>query len=874
MKKELESTKVFYDILFDYLNLKYIFEYGFNWSDEAAEHLMNRSSQKARELANLLGNEIYEVCISAPRWMYTSEKTKKSGRRLIKNNHYRLVQNRWAEELFARYGAYNDSLATKYIESCGNGSYIDCRNNDTLCALKRVCQTRSEQDFFRQLCFGMPQNDKVYWGDRPLYVQMLRQYKDVIEEGKEYRLKRNEWVFSKAKAHPVFESEEEYDKFLHMIRFFSDFAPLSVIGANFYRRLKKAQKEDYILIRNLPFGFELEQEYIYRALYAIINNLTVIYEDMEYVPIRVEYRNRALTGIKEKLYLLAKRIKWIDGKMKLGETEYLELTNGLYLTPGDNTYKKTEAETGIKEKTSSVTNVIVDFYYNSKTDYLIRRRRDGWTPAKWISTENQALVMKSPYYPEDTVWSCDREVYQVAEEDLAGFYDFVNSFGDFAKLISEPKEISESPVIHSIQGKGKIKEYQSLLSVYNSNALIESIETPLPPRNVELEWVMFVLKNYPQMCSLFLSDELKDRLHNALLKKVENKGWFLEENFRYCSRVKDLFPGVVEKYRNVMEAVDKKRVLMYAHKNQPVRIFPYALEYDVVSHITGSTREPIDIMCYSLDEKPNISILFKDIRTTDQCSQEEFEFDEYDKLYHILAYAVRCAVEERQETDVSVMRIISKIWKEDPRGGDNYNRCIRKRLKKATDYPKAYDAFSGFAEKHGDKRLIAYQKNVFRYWNEQADNTLSLQYQYQTLLLSCFHAACEALYHPDMREGLLSLLEHVTSPDIWRFISGQMIDDIPNEIAFYNEKMKNASISFYLKEGYGYMIDQIYRLFRDFVCVGDLKKDGIQFTVTYEQFYYRKIHMLLMVIADKIHRIAPQEIAEILAARLNNKEKN
>ena len=170
-----------------------------------------------------------------------------------------------------------------------------------------------------------------------------------------------------------------------MLRFFADFTPLSVVGANFFRRLNEAWEEDYLLVRNLPFGFELEQEYLYRALYAIVNGRTVIYEDAEYIPVRIEYRKKDMMGMKEKLYLLAGRYTRSGSKGQPGKLEYLELSNGFYLAPGERTLDKEEKIIDILEVSSPVTEVLVDFYYNSKTDYLIRRRREGWKSSAWMT---------------------------------------------------------------------------------------------------------------------------------------------------------------------------------------------------------------------------------------------------------------------------------------------------------------------------------------------------------------------------------------------------------------------------------------------------------------------------------------------------------
>ena len=101
------------------------------------------------------------------------------------------------------------------------------------------------------------------------------------------------------------------------------------------------------------------------------------------------------------------------------------------------------------------------------------------------------------------------------------------------------------------------------------------------------------------------------------------------------------------------------------------------------------------------------------------------------------------------------------------------------------------------------------------------------------------------------------------------------MEGVPCEIAFYNENLLQANISFILKEGNRENIDRIFHLFHEFLCTGEvLDENKIRFSVTYEKFYYRKIHMLLMTIIDMIEELLPETTAEIIRKRVENKEKD
>ena len=62
---------------------------------------------------------------------------------------------------------------------------------------------------------------------------------------------------------------------------------------------------------------------------------------------------------------------------------------------------------------------------------------------------------------------------------------------------------------------------------------------------------------------------------------------------------------------------------------------------------------------------------------------------------------------------------------------------------------------------------------------------------------------------------------------------------------------------------------------RNFICAGKIEQDGrIEVTVTYESFYYRKVHMALMALQDDIEDISPKYIADVIQKRIENKKNN
>ena len=145
-------------------------------------------------------------------------------------------------------------------------------------------------------------------------------------------------------------------------------------------------------------------------------------------------------------------------------------------------------------------------------------------------------------------------------------------------------------------------------------------------------------------------------------------------------------------------------------------------------------------------------------------------------------------------------------------------------------------------------------------------------YRYQAFLLSCFAAGCQRLWSPRTGREVKEALDEIESQDIWELIAGERKNEIVNEITFYNERLKNTSISFVLKDRSEEAVERVYNVFRNFICAGEKLKDGrLRFTVSYETFFYRKVHMGLMALSDIIEEVTPKEIGEIINRRIKNR---
>ena len=919
----MEPTKIFFDMLFDYRYLKYIFKYGFFWDDDITKFLLSKSSQRVRELSNAISDSVYENCVTEPWYEHANGgRTKKSGRLLVRQNHYRLLRNQWFQNLCGCCGNFSDMAAEETIRRCTQGPYSRCRDEreKEACPYRRLCSFKEEREAFLELLGGVAREDAAVWKSNWIHKMVFNSYGDIIMQRDTggIVLKENSWkeFFEPSPSHTGTghsghasekNSRKKFpqpERFSDMLCFFSGFTPMSVLGWNFLKRQGRRTNASYIIARNLPMEFEFEQEYIYRCLHAINRRKNVICEDKEYVPVKLFYRDRGLAGVKEHLYL--KAVPLAGESIHWDEAVDLPLSGGVHVRPGGKIPQVQGTETekkapehgerpgsgdlpdrgklsgGKGQREEDTREFQVEFYYNSDTEYLIGRRKEGW--GEFIvdtSARDEIKTMESPYYKDHISWNVDVVTYRIEVSDVPGFRLFIRSFGDFARIVGFPESLEEplesAGVTAGARQKGLIMEHESLLSVYNSDVLMEEAQNRgkrLPPRQAELQWLDFVLREYPGFCSIFLEPESIDEVKEKLAEECQGREWFDRERFDFGPRVKDLEMRVCPKYRRILDAIYEGRILRYVHHDEQVRIVPYALEYDVTRHLAGGNREPMDIMCYDLDEKRTVNIPYKKIETRDSLSREEHTFSELEKMYHVLAYAIRCGTMGKLKIDEKTAHFLECVWKPDPRGEDNYNRLIRKKAGKERSIVAEYEKFAKLCRDNEKQEAETFFRRVFDYWKTMEEKS-GERNKYQAFLLSCFRDGCKRLWSPRAGRDVKEALEKISDREIWELISGSPVDGVVNEIAYFNENLKNQEVSFVLKDRNEEAVEKVYNVFRNFICAGERLKDGrLKFTVSYESFFYRKIHMALMVLSDLIEDVEPEKTGEIIRKRIKNKEKS
>ena len=101
-------------------------------------------------------------------------------------------------------------------------------------------------------------------------------------------------------------------------------------------------------------------------------------------------------------------------------------------------------------------------------------------------------------------------------------------------------------------------------------------------------------------------------------------------------------------------------------------------------------------------------------------------------------------------------------------------------------------------EKYQKPEAEAFFHRVFDYWKTMPED--SETYQYQAFLLACLSDGCRRLWSPRTGGEVRDALDRIESQDIWELIAGDGKDGIVNEITFFNERLKNTTISFVLKD--------------------------------------------------------------------------
>lgn len=913
------DEKVFTDILEEYPKLQFIFEYGFRWDAEITKLLWKKGEDTFWDVHNMISGWEKMPVVT---WREGADTREICSRNLFKRNHYRIQKSQWVPFVYGSYGARYD-WGERYDKNFWEKKAKENPIGQQFCAVPSEKESKRNEWTLERMTAG--------WDD--LWP---------------------EWKPSERQK----EKEKEYEKFLLMLAFFAEFTPLSVLGYNFLRRLGReiGLTNPYIFVRRPFLHDALEQESIFRCLYAMMTSGKLKINNVLYHPVQLLYMDKAFEINQSNLYLKAVRA---GRKPEESRNDCI----------GKSPEKKWVIE--------------VKFYYlkfKNLTGYLVERREKSvWENNKIREGREEIEEFSSPYYKE-TEWSAKCIVYEIPEQDKETFCIFIQSFGDFACILNESRKKEEIAVLDTdsivsseaeteylllsggiqieqknagFQNKGKKRFFEiahgleecSLCNAYNSNYLFAK-RTVLPPTKSEIAWLKFVLEEYPNFSRMFLREDTRRRILKQISEQYQSlPALFDREKYDWSPRKYDLKSSDTgAKYGRILDTIREKVILEYEDNKtkREVRILPYALEYNVMKHSLNPPKEPMTILCYDLEQKRDVIVSISRIRVKERTlykketrvengiettvtaevrkgriARSAYHFSLPDKIYHLLSYAVRCAMEGTRSLKPDYEQYIEWMLPQENRNEITaYERKIKKKIypngavkncdtEIRTDQDFANleirpDIDETIRKQVNIEHLVQMNRDVFAYY-EHADQNASIaekERNYYKWMHRFFVDAVTFLFSGKQSKkrtkNAITSLWNLPDDVIWDLIDGEektweynegqkvLRYSIPNEIVYYDEVLKCEELSFLIKREYESdeetlkkVIRDIYEVFSGYVCTGYYdKKKRLRFSVSYERFYYRDIHMRCMTLCSWIDfdSITPEKEKQQLCQRIKNKK--
>lgn len=674
----------FKSIYSSYKGLKFAFEYGLDSEEEVLKLLFKKELKEYKSLIRPMAEHQLSNTDQID-WGKT-KKNKKCGRakerKVINKNSYNFLSDKWFHVIYSLYGFNNEKMedSEKLKEQFGKKARI----------LENMISVRN-----------------------------------------------NLWCSLQ---------EDVYTGLQGMIEFFSEFSFLGSLGYLLKNhigcrsnkiKLNRQSERNYFYVRGTGIGYGLSQESIYRCLGAIYEERSIIFrygykERVEGIPIKVFYQHPSF--YEEKAYPFIR--VYLKDK---NDIVNIPLYNGIGIYHNKKVHKSDFKDlcfnkTEIKE--IEMCKVKICFYYNDieqngeNTEYINKKIDSLWTKQR-ISKHvlDKTKNFNSIYYG-DIKWKVLECEYHISEIDYPKFKQWIQSFGEFAEIISEQKiknynnynislkllknsNFDCEDYMLSVERLDRPKEdyTYSLCTPYDSQILNSKVDlTKYPPTAQEIFWLEFILDNYPNLCNMILesysyhsdsthcskgadiADKIKDILKIEKLKI--NNGLYREKAFNPFqidkqlsqSTVQDISEDCVEKYSYILKAIRGRKFMKYTidevekeNKKRQVEKFvlPYAFEYNILTSKSKDKerRHPFTIMMYDMKQKRVINAKMESIKVKNSNSEEKTsilqncDLSIYDKLYHIIAFFIRAKNNEQKIPDI-ISTVVDVFRKEKKQKGE------------------------------------------------------------------------------------------------------------------------------------------------------------------------------------------------------------
>jgi hypothetical protein len=736
-----------------------------------------------------------------------------------------------------------------------------------------------------------------------------------------------------------------------LIDFFMEFTFLSPLGLflrnHLYSYCNEKQWDGFeqrplktTLVRNVDYEEVLSYEAVFVCLKAIHERRLISYNGVSCTPLKVFFKDSVVNGMPRKAYVYVRTADNHLTNLPLFGNAFIKI-DGKVRQPERETENATAGETVEPQNRQ----VRVRFYTyrapdSNNPDYILDQINLVAHEAEELHPNIQIMI-KSAYHGDLTCGPVTR-TYKIADDDLPDFKEWVQGFGEFAQIIKETPPSADLPEATGLPEKLEMLNARRnaadarglaladfLMNPYNSlfledkldNAIkempaLEKKNIVLPPTNLEIYWLRYVLEKYPNMSKIFLTEDAYNKIKKAadcyygkhhrandgdfdpfegadsITKAVDIEADALRAYRAHCNYVVEKTGRIKadpktesmseSTYQRVTEAVETERsaksLLFYAlNYDHALSRFTQSMYYDFGRHairLIPQRNFPFELAAYELVQDADYHndkkyLVFGEyIRT--KCWKHrripdddnfDFDYNNHAKVHSLIGKVLK-KFEVNSKTIFKEGRIPLDLKK------------IRGDVKEAYE---ALTAIPGAWRTEFIKKVFSYYYNALCKDSPSAyDIHLETdgapifpddELIYKTCVLQLFHYFNQSTDEAP-KDELDLLIKQLTEKDF--------VSLAEKESAFYATCLKMCSLTLVLCDHAKNDVAAIERLYRVFARFNGIyeygkkkEKNKLFFVVYYERFDFRKIHRCILSVRDIASVTEPLETKFLIESRLD-----
>jgi len=906
--------KQFTSILLDKERVKECMIYGVNTINDDKTEKRKQSNVSIRTLQSFFA--IVDKTLQKNVEFFYHDLLKKISKRKLPTNITYSHKEKWYNCIFSCYGlkAKDDSIINDFEDNPEENIMTIALMDDYLEIIKKCSEGYTTQNSYIEELVG---DDKV--GNKKRFIESCIE-RNVIkfEKGnnkadykKKYTLSENIFDNSDICKNEIFLN------LYHFVDFMSEFTCLSVLGYYFRNSLKKycikknfLNEKDFetkfILTKGVNPDIVLAQEGVFRVLKAIYEKRYVFVDNHLYLPLRAFYTEK--TKLDGTQYPYAEMLDPEREKLVI-----FDLCKNYVITVGEELC----SEPTIKASIDQITHRFrVEFFINDENmPYLYKEIEKGkeWKDESKPDSEysNDIEELDTPYYGKI---ECIKKVirYTIPETDKSKFLEWIRSFGDFAYIV-EPNSFDvfeyNAVVIEdddTAEGSTEVKDVEfqnALFNPYNSKGLFYKTDLSLPPTNLEVFWLKFVMENYQNIVKMFFNETQIKKIKVVINEYCETqKGKFNPFNcLKY--KIADTTEALAPELKTYIQIIlNSSYEFSINDENRECEcIFPYSLDFNCDDN---SFR----MMVYDISGKRIKAI--NPLIIPQKNDENNPQLTYVDKLYFFCCAIEKTIINSKKSFDNNfVTELLGRI----EINGNAYGRItnsdglnfivndlfdkVKALQNKQIDKWIRYNFF-----KAANEEIIETFKSVYMYINkinvrEVWDETLK-PFSYYFKMFDGEYENCQFVQKTkkdgvapfsinELRQKtniLLLIASAITNNNdtlekIVENLSDEFIKETISEETVYSAtNLKETTVTLKLKDGIEFsnkILERIYQTFGHYNCICDFQNaNEIKFIIIYERFNFRKIHKLILALSDIVEVLEPDETKAVIEKRICNMKKN